>query len=187
MRTYRHHRAEAIPRQVCITRAVLEKLGFTDGCLGCTHSAKGSTGIAHSDDCKRRVERKMKQDDVDKARLQESKRKRQSFVSRHLLSDKVKHARIGLDDEGKTHWETPDEQPGPCTSSSSSGETQHDNSMSQDSRTDHKRKRERDDTDEEMMADERLVMEVMCEDPTPQVEWEWKGDVKDYQEAELEE
>ena len=74
----------------------------------------------------------MKQDDVDKARLRESKRKRQEFVSRHLVSDKVKHARIELDDEGKTHWEAPDEQPGP-SSSSSSGETQHDNSMSQDS------------------------------------------------------
>ena len=155
--------------------------------LGCTNSTKGSTGIAHSDDCRRRIERKMKQDDVDKARLHESKRKRQEYVNRHVVSDKVKHARIELGDEGKTHWEAPDEQPGPSTSSSSSGETQHDNSMSQHSRTDHKRKRERDDTDEEMMADERLVMEVMCEYPTPQVEWEGKADVKDYQEAELEE
>ena len=44
----------------------------------------------------------MKQDDVDKARLQESKRKRQEIVSGHLVSDKVKHARIELDDGGKT-------------------------------------------------------------------------------------
>ena len=45
------HRAEAIPRQVCITRAVIDKYGFTDGCLGCTTSALDSTGIAHSDNC----------------------------------------------------------------------------------------------------------------------------------------
>ena len=78
------HRAEAIPMQVRITRAVLEKYGFTDGCLGCTNSAMGSTGIAHSDNFRKRIESKMKQADVDKARLQEPKRKRQEFVSRHL-------------------------------------------------------------------------------------------------------
>ena len=65
----------------------------------------------------------------------------------------------------------PDEQPGPLTSgSSSSGEAQHDNSMIGDSRSNQKRKRELDDSDEEKVADERLVMEVICEDPLPQVE-----------------
>ena len=37
------------------------------------------------------------------------------------------------------------------------------------------------------MADQRLVMEVMCEDPAPKADWEWEDDVKDYQEGELEE
>ena len=78
----------------------------------------------------------------------------------------------------------PDEQPGPLTSgSSSSGEAQDDNSMIGDSRSKQKMKRELDDSDEEKVADERLVMEVMCEDPLPQIEWEWD---KDYQ-GELEE
>ena len=37
------------------------------------------------------------------------------------------------------------------------------------------------------MAGERLVIEVMCEDPTPLSGWGWAADVNDYQEADLEE
>ena len=59
--------------------------------------------IAHSDNCRQRIESKMRQDAVDKARLKESKRKRQEFVSRHPVSDKNKHARVELDDGGKTY------------------------------------------------------------------------------------
>ena len=187
--------AEAIPRRVYITRAVLEKYGFTDGCLGCTNSAVRLTGIVHSDECRKRIESAMHQDVVDKARLQESKRKREEFVSRHLGPDKVKRANVELKSAGTIQGgasEQPLARPAESASGSSSScpgaaEQQH-GSMEQNTRPREKRKREGDDPgDEERMSDERLVMEVMCEQPVVEAEPDWETDVKSYQEAELEE
>ena len=42
--------AEAIPRRVYLTKAVLEKYGMTDGCMGCTTSAIGGSGAHHSEE-----------------------------------------------------------------------------------------------------------------------------------------
>ena len=40
------------PRRVYITKAVVEKLGGTDGCLGCTTALLGGTGVAHNEQCR---------------------------------------------------------------------------------------------------------------------------------------
>ena len=51
---------DAMSRRVYITRAVLNQYGITDGCVGCANSTIGGTGILHSEECCRRIEKEMK-------------------------------------------------------------------------------------------------------------------------------
>ena len=51
-----------MPRRENITRAVLNQYGITDGCVGCANSTIGGTGIPHSEECRRRIEKDMKND-----------------------------------------------------------------------------------------------------------------------------
>ena len=53
---------DAMPRRVYIARAVVNQYGLTDGCVGCANSTVGGTGILHSEECRRRIEKEMKKD-----------------------------------------------------------------------------------------------------------------------------
>lgn len=57
--------AEAIPRRVYITKAILDKHGLTSGCLGCTNATLGLTSTNHTEACRRIIEDAMKQDKAD--------------------------------------------------------------------------------------------------------------------------
>ena len=74
---------DAMPRRVYLTKALLDKYGMTDGCIGCTASAAGGTGVVHSDDCRQRVEDKMKKDPEMRIKLKEVKSKQKNFIEKH--------------------------------------------------------------------------------------------------------
>ena len=74
---------DAMPRRVYITRATLSKFGMTDGCLGCTASAMGGTGHPHSEACRARIERAMREDPDQRLKLKETQLRRREFIDRH--------------------------------------------------------------------------------------------------------
>ena len=68
---------------------MLNQYGLTDGCVGCANSTIGGTGIHHSEECRRRIEKEMKNDPGQRERIQETKRKRRDFIERHAKKLKV--------------------------------------------------------------------------------------------------
>ena len=95
-----------MPRRVYITRAVLNQCGTTDGCVGCANSTIGGTGILHSKERRRRIEKEMKNDPEQRERIQETKRKRREFIEKHAKKFKVdesaeeEHNDEQMDDNG---------------------------------------------------------------------------------------
>ena len=53
-------------RRIYITKAVVDKFGGTDGCLGCTTALLGGTGVAHNEQCRERIEKLMRKDPSEK-------------------------------------------------------------------------------------------------------------------------
>ena len=68
---------------------MLNQYGITDGCVGCANSTTGGTGILHSEECRRRIEKEMKNDPEQRERIQETKRKRRDVIERHAKKFKV--------------------------------------------------------------------------------------------------
>ena len=57
--------------------------------MGCANSIIGGTGIPHSEECRRRIEKDMKNDPERRERIQETNRKRRGFIERHAKKLKV--------------------------------------------------------------------------------------------------
>ena len=74
---------EPMPRRVYLTKGVLDKYGMTDGCLGCTMSSMGNAGVAHSEECRRRIDKAMRKDPEAARKLREVKEKQKQFIDRH--------------------------------------------------------------------------------------------------------
>ena len=67
----------SLPRRVYIRKDVeLDRYGFTDNCKGCEMAAVGGTGVAHSLECRKRVEAEMEKDELfgGAERVEEAKR-----------------------------------------------------------------------------------------------------------------
>ena len=79
---------DAMPKRVYITGAVLNQYGITDGCVSAI-STSGGTGILHSEECRRRIEKEMESDPEQRERIQETKRERREFIERHAKKFKV--------------------------------------------------------------------------------------------------
>jgi hypothetical protein len=58
---------------------------MTEGCAGCTASALGGTGVPHMEECKKRVEAKMKNDPEQLKRMKDAKLKQKIFVDKFML------------------------------------------------------------------------------------------------------
>ena len=56
-------------REFKITNGILEKFGFSPHCKGCDATILGTGARSHSDDCRRRLEEAIKNDDILKVRL----------------------------------------------------------------------------------------------------------------------
>ena len=56
-------------REFKITKGILEKFGFSDNCKGCEAAALGKDARRHSDDCRARIEKQIREDEVLKVRL----------------------------------------------------------------------------------------------------------------------
>ncbi len=80
---------ERAPRRVCITRAMLDKYGYTDGCPGCTVSAIGGTGVVHNEECRIRIEGEMNQGPEHTEKLRTACEKRHDSMDKHF-GDKAK-------------------------------------------------------------------------------------------------
>ena len=52
-----------VPRRAGITRRMIEKYGYSDNCVGCRASRTGKTNRLHSEDCRRRMEGRVKEDE----------------------------------------------------------------------------------------------------------------------------
>lgn len=72
--------AEVVPRRMSITKAHLEKLGFTVGCLGRRASLMGRSRQGHSEASRRRLEQVMK----DELRPKVAKERQAEFFDRRL-------------------------------------------------------------------------------------------------------
>ena len=107
---------DAIPRRVYITRATLSRYGMTEGCMGCTTSAIGGSGVAHSEQCRSRIEREMRKDPGQRERVKEALCKRKEFIMKH-----AKKLPVTMDaDEEKTDEEMDNREDTEIRSSSSS-------------------------------------------------------------------
>ena len=67
-----------------LTIQTLEKCGYTSECAGCTTAFLGGTGVNHSESCRMRIERAIKDDTVDRHRVRNAKRKVREFVQAHM-------------------------------------------------------------------------------------------------------
>ena len=68
---------EALPRRVYIRREVeLQRYGFTLGCRGCVAARDGGRAATHSDECRRRIEAAMAEDEGVRDRLEKAREAR---------------------------------------------------------------------------------------------------------------
>ena len=63
------------PRQMTITKALVEQYGYTPGCLGCTKTIVGDSVRAHSQECRQRITEEMKKTMQGRSKLEEDKRR----------------------------------------------------------------------------------------------------------------
>ena len=65
--------ADKIPefkfREFKITKAILERFGYTPGCKGCAAAMAGTDARRHADECRSRIEEAIKTDDILRMRL----------------------------------------------------------------------------------------------------------------------
>ncbi len=76
---------EIAPRRAYVTKALIEKLGGAEGCLGRTQSVTGGAGVLHSDERSRTVETEMKTDPEGAARINFANKKRAELAMKHGL------------------------------------------------------------------------------------------------------
>ena len=193
-------RAEPVPRKVYLTKAILNKYGMTDGCVGCTNAAIGGTGIAHSEECRKRIEKAMQEDHEDREKLKESRKRQMEFANKHWGPSMAKQIRLDVEEQNEHKGSTVQGgggSPGVSESSSSSPSSsspspgvQPGQGMEVDEEKQRvKRKRDPGDEGDDSRHDEdRVIMEVMCEDPEQVIEEkEVEQDIENYRDASLEE
>ena len=86
---------EIVPRRRVITMRELEKYGFTPGCAGCEAKRRG--GIAksgHSEECRKRVEAKMNDDEVGRAMLDQTRQKFVEHTARKIEKEEDRKRKV---------------------------------------------------------------------------------------------
>ena len=84
---------ESVPRRVYLKRAIVEKYGMTEHCPGCVATMLGNTGATHSDECRKRIEKEMHDDPLQREKLRETAKRRYDFVRRRMGDHTEKRAR----------------------------------------------------------------------------------------------
>ena len=82
---------DTAPRRVQITRADLEKHGFTKGCLGCRAWLAGKPRQGHSEECRKRMEAAM----VDDPRAKAARKRENVFIEKALEAEDKKRKAAG--------------------------------------------------------------------------------------------
>ena len=67
---------------------------MTDGCMGCTNAAIGSTGVVHTEECRKRIEKAVRQDAGDREGVREAHKRRTDFVNKHMPERSEKESRM---------------------------------------------------------------------------------------------
>ena len=57
---------QAVPRRMRFDDDDLNKYGFTIGCPGCKAKNRGNVGVNHSEECRQRIEEKIREDDPER-------------------------------------------------------------------------------------------------------------------------
>jgi len=78
---------EVVPRRMKITREDLEKYGYTQGCKGCIHSRLRRPARVHTDECRRRIEEKIKAEEegnLRRARQEAAEHRQTEYIAKEL-------------------------------------------------------------------------------------------------------
>ena len=79
---------EIVPRRRVITMRELEKYGFTPGCIGCEAKRRGGVAKSgHNEECRRRIEAKMNDDELGRAMLDQTRQKFVEHTARKIEKD----------------------------------------------------------------------------------------------------
>ena len=104
----------ALPRRVYINRKDIDVHGPTPGCAGCVAIIQNKAPAHHSEDCRTRIEAKIKETTRGQKRVGDAEHRQKSFLAKHIEESDKRRKRL-RDGEDIPSAE------GPSTSSSSSG------------------------------------------------------------------
>ena len=82
---------EVVPRQVYIQKTDLLKYGYSRGCDGCKAARSGSKAIAHSPQCRARIEGEMKKDESQNLKLERTDKR----MVKTIVEREEKRRRVG--------------------------------------------------------------------------------------------
>ena len=69
------------PRRLRITKEDIERVGFSDGCVGCNVMRQGKTAQRHSEYCRRRVQEDLRNTEEGRERLDKAEERfNEAFV-----------------------------------------------------------------------------------------------------------
>ena len=109
----RAHDHEKQSKRTYLTKSDFAKYGYTKGCSACAAIAGGigRTGIPHSEECRKRVEEKLKDDPKGKERLSATEEKEMEKIAKEIeKNEKEKIAKATADQkrsQGESRLETP--------------------------------------------------------------------------------
>ena len=77
---------EQVPRRIYIARNTLEKFGYTAGCPACDHTRLGTRGpgIAHTDQCRGRIEEAMQADPAEAERQAKADERATEWIAKRV-------------------------------------------------------------------------------------------------------
>ena len=86
--------AEPPTRRVMITTADIDRYGSTEGCRRCRaitrgELVEGKTSVAHSEECRRRIEERIRQDPEQKHRVEAAEERRDKYLAREVERDRT--------------------------------------------------------------------------------------------------
>ena len=117
--------AEPVARRVLISRAYLDKFGFTEGCSKCRAVENGDETqptLAHSKACRDRIEAKLREDPVLKRKIEKADARRDHFLAKEVEREDDKSRRIDAPKAGEHDGNAMEEDEVKTSTASSSGQ-----------------------------------------------------------------
>ena len=80
-----------VPRNMKISKDILKKFGYTPGCATCSNCLASHPSLAHSQDCRIRIEAASKEDTTYRDRVERAEQRKMDFNAKEV--EQVDHAR----------------------------------------------------------------------------------------------